>query len=216
MKKVLTFSLVIIIFLSLVACSDNSQNPKTAIEELNEDEKVLFEALKVMSNDFFEPGEVTLLEVGDYGGSIYSGLSNPCGRGEHHSVTVRLQGENRVGGTLSDYYTVRLDTLPESIVDNVGTAIRKEAENDCKEHWDDCTSWEYPRSDFSSRTEYKSFLEDVYYADDFCTEEEANKLIGKYINDKDDTIEVSAEEKYNIAKINKALKYYWNERLGKN
>ena len=94
---------------------------------------------------------------------------------EDNVVKVRLQGENKIGGTLSHYYVIRLDTLEESIVDKAS------------------------------------------YRSNECTREEANEYMGRYMNIGDNIrIYRNNEDVFNISKINKALKYYWDERLGNN
>ncbi|MBE6559886.1 MAG: hypothetical protein E7662_02070 [Ruminococcaceae bacterium] len=77
----------------------------TAIEALNEEEQLLFDALiKMTTADFYEPSKIRVLEIGDYSdNSKYAKddiLYGPS------TVVVRLQGENRVGGTLNHYYKV--------------------------------------------------------------------------------------------------------------
>lgn len=217
MKKITAVLLAIITILCFASCA--AEKPKTPVDDLSEDELLLFDALKIITQDFYEPGAVRLLEVGEhktfekYSYGIWG--SSPFGNGEFHSVVVRLQGENRVGGTLNHYYIVRLDTLPGYIVDNVEQAIQNAVETDCVEKWDNRSNTEYPHTSYLTRAEYKEFLTDHYYAEKFCTPEEAENQFGKCFElDDDYAISDDAEDIYNIAKINKALKYYWDGRLG--
>lgn len=219
MKKVTAVFLAIIIMLCFASCAAGKS--KTPVDDLSEDELLLFDALKIITQDFYEPGAVRLLEVWEYNVFYQSfyGIWNPAPleNGEFHSVVVRLQGENRVGGTLNHYYIVRLDTLPDYIVDNVEQAIQNAAETACEKNWDNGLNTEYPHTSFRTRAEYKEFLTNVHYVDEFCTSEEAENQFGKCLElDDDYTISDDAEDIYNIAKINKALKYYWDGRLGNN
>ena len=202
----------------------NGEVEETPIGLLTDKEKILFEALIKMSKDFFEPSEIKILEIGDYSTIVssqhmdfdtYMNFNNIVGKGESNYIVVKLQGENRVGGTLSHYYAVRLDTVKSFIVDNPQQKIEEVAEETCKTTWDECSDDEYPKTSFNTRQQYKRFLTNDYYANQYCTEEEATQGFGKYIELKDSTtIKKNCEDIFNIAKINKALKYYWDERLG--
>lgn len=237
MKKTLALFLVISVIFSLSACGK-----RTPIDELTESELILFDALKIMTKDFFEPGEVKLLEVGDYGVSnenpfeidylaeefdeeydwdayiayeqFLDEVHDDLGYGEFKYITVRIQGENRVGGTLNHYYRIRLDTLPESIVDNPAQFAEEEFSkyHNKQEDWDND---EYNRRWHDSWEEYKSYTINLLYKDAYCDQEYATEHMGKYSElESYFSIETSAEDTYNIAKINRALKYYWDERLG--
>ena len=84
-KLLSTISLILVVFLSvsiLSACGNEElvEVEKTPIELLTEKELLLFEALKKMSAEFYEPAEVKLLEVGDYekfSTTSYSDVSKP-------------------------------------------------------------------------------------------------------------------------------------------
>ena len=201
---------------------DDFEKEQTPIELLTEKEKMLFEAVIKMSKDFFEPSGVKILEVGEYHEAnhyVYAKTSNEdkLGDGLFNLVTVRIQGENRIGGTLSHYYLIRLDTLKETIVDNPQQKqqkIEERAESDCISRWDNRGEDEYPKTDFGSRQQYKIFLINSYYAGWYCTQEEADQNFGRYIELDDKEIEESNEDIFDVSKINKALKYYWDERLG--
>lgn len=262
MKKLFSLSICLIMLFSLFSC----QKELTPIEKLTEDEKILYDALLVMSNSFFNPSEMRILEAGDSG--IVSG--DDCA---HNTLTVRIQGENKVGGVSNDYYVVylyslqgkRLATvLAEKQVDSeeywletwnecsedeyprvfystfeefkdtiVESRLRtnffntQEELNTCisdkaKEEWENCPSLaEFPRSSFSTLQEYTEFLHE-YYTDeyfvvkDYDTELEDTRdiLFGYYEPLEDSYIFISESEKYDVSKINKALKYYWDEKLG--
>lgn len=227
MKKLLSILTCVLLFcICFVSCDNASNSPantiptveKTPVELLTADERDLYEALLIASTEFYEPSEVRVLEVGDYNRRAETNFFGPnLGDGIYSRVTVRIQGENRVGGTLNHYYAIRLKTQASSIVDDPKAVIESVAERDCKNKWDNRQENEYPKTDFSSREDYKKFLTTVYYVDDYCTEEEAEQYFGRCAKlDDDESISISAEATFNIAKINKALKYYWNERLGNN
>ena len=118
MKK-FSFLLLIVLVISLCGCSSNGQqannnssvekneesSEKTAIEQLNEKEKLLFDALcKITKSDFFEPSAIRVLEIGDYRERTRWGKDSVLYGPD--TIVVRLQGENRVGGTLNHYYLV--------------------------------------------------------------------------------------------------------------
>ncbi len=163
------------------------EKEKTPIEELTEQEKLLFDALIKISNTYPNPASLKLLEVGDYGeidsidigrnymiegfGTIWD--STPLGKGRFLiGLTAKLQYENDNAETVSKYFNIRLDTLEKSIVEK-----------------------EDPDSDY------------------YCTKEEAEKAFGNHCVAME-PIKTNNEDIFNISKINKALKYYWDERLG--
>ncbi len=117
MKKLLILLFLLTSLLSTSCAKDTTStfeiaNPQstttvetTAIEALTEEEQLLFDALiKMTTADFYEPSKIRVLEIGDYSdNSKYAKddiLYGPS------TVVVRLQGENRVGGTLNHYYKV--------------------------------------------------------------------------------------------------------------
>ena len=244
LKKILVLLLTFVLVFSFPACEK-----KTPIDELTEKELVLFEALKIMTKDFFEPSGVKLLEVGDYNISVtdyfdreydwydvqdlhsdemYKDMNDPyyhinlhknLGYGEFEHITVRIQGENRVGGTLNHYYIVRLNTMSESITDTP-EQIAEDTFNshyNKKEDWDNISRLEFPRSNYDTWEEYKESTISIYYRTPYCTNEYAVEHFGCYYElDDYSSIESTAEDTFNIARINKALKYYWDERLGNN
>ena len=69
-----------------------------------------------MSDSFFNPSEIRLLDVGD--SDVYV-INNEI---MIEGVTVRVQGENKLGGVKNDYYTLCLctrggETLARSIAE---------------------------------------------------------------------------------------------------
>ncbi|MBR2387439.1 MAG: hypothetical protein IKB02_10320 [Clostridia bacterium] len=230
-KLLSTISLILVVFLSvsiLSACGNEElvEVEKTPIELLTEKELLLFEALKKISADFYEPAGVKLMEVGDYEkfdetslakrfSLNISRLEEIMGVGTFNCIIVKLQGENRVGGTLNHYYLVRLDSFDSYIIDNLQEYLEDHAESLAKHYWDRCKSEEeYPKKTFDSRQEYKDFIK-KYDGNKYCSPEDAKNYIGNTVELGDHvTIETNNEDIFNISKINKALKYYWDERLG--
>ena len=77
----------------------------SARDQLTDLESRLFDALvKMVTDDFYEPSAVRVLEIGDFEERTkWDETSLIFGP---DTVVVRLQGENRVGGTLNHYYRV--------------------------------------------------------------------------------------------------------------
>ncbi len=228
-----TISLILVVFLSvsiLSSCGNEEivEIEKTPIELLTEKELLLFEALKEMSADFYEPAGFKLMEVGDYEqfdkydtserlSYDRTTLETAMGIGTFNCIIVRIQGENRVGGTLNHYYLVRLDTLEDYIVKDIDAKIEEEAEEMCVWGWDkenDKSSFTLER--YKNRQEYKERWIKFYQNHlEFCSKEQANEFLGNNMELRDSTtIKTSREDIFNISKINKALKYYWDDRLG--
>lgn len=118
MKKAVSLILALVMCLSLCACgenssanndsssvSENSTAPLSARDQLTDLESRLFDALvKMVTDDFYEPSAVRVLEIGDFEERTkWDETSLIFGP---DTVVVRLQGENRVGGTLNHYYRV--------------------------------------------------------------------------------------------------------------
>lgn len=118
MKKAVSLILALVMCLSLCACGENSSAnndyssvpenstaPLSARDQLTDLESRLFDALvKMVTDDFYEPSAVRVLEIGDFEERTkWDETSLIFGP---DTVVVRLQGENRVGGTLNHYYRV--------------------------------------------------------------------------------------------------------------
>jgi len=83
---------------------------ESAIDALSEVERKLFDALIKM--DFYEPSAIRIMEVGEY--HNYTKYKGEPLYGTD-TVVVKLQGENRVGGTLNHYYLVCIGEADASI-----------------------------------------------------------------------------------------------------
>ena len=143
MKKALSLILALVLCLSLCACgggnstgnntepntepntelsTEQSTTPLSARDQLTELESRLFDALvKMVTDDFYEPSAVRVLEIGDFEERTKwdetSLLFGP------DTVVVRLQGENRVGGTLNHYYRVCV-TAAENMAETAHQSIK--------------------------------------------------------------------------------------------
>lgn len=179
MKKWMAILLTLAICLGLAACGEEPvattepTEPPTAREQLSAEEERLFSALiTVTTEDFFEPSAVRVLEVCDY--------SNTASRPE--LITVRLQGENRVGGTVNHYYRVCLTGQEEFSEDMQDQMLI----------WS--FDWLFNGDTYAhlKHMEYKAETgEYEIYGDNYTTEKEAKE--------------------FDVKKINRALKEYWDE-----
>lgn len=114
MKRIIALFMALVMCLTLCACGANNE-ATTARELLTEKERSLFDALiKMTTENFYEPAAIRILEVGDYEENTAnkedSILYGP------DTVVVRLQGENRMGGTINHYYLVCI-TAAENMTD---------------------------------------------------------------------------------------------------
>ncbi len=79
-----------------------------AVDQLNSRQKGVFDAvIKMTKADFYNPSKIRILEIGD------SENVSLARAGEDYTkakvllyIVVRLQGENRAGGTLNHYYKI--------------------------------------------------------------------------------------------------------------
>ena len=138
MKKTISLLLALVLCLSLCACGGGNNTvettvptePPTAREQLTELEEKLFNNLIAITKDsFYEPSAVRVLEVCDY----YEGTTRTDPDEYDYSygpdrVVVRLQGENRVGGTVNHYYLICL-TGAENTSEYAKTMIAAFARN---------------------------------------------------------------------------------------
>ncbi len=140
MKNAILYILALACMLSILLCVCNSDGgetdttaapvtttPPTAREQLTSHESDVFEALiKMITADFFEPSAVRILELGEYNTSksVIGDDGVEYDYDVPHTVVVRLQGENRVGGTLNHYYRVCV-VAGEGTTDEVKRRIRE-------------------------------------------------------------------------------------------
>ena len=122
MKKTLSLIVALILCLSLCACGGENNAPETttttqpititlsAREQLTDLEEKLFNNLIAITKEsFYEPAAVRVLEVCDYKErSKYETPEFDDLLYGPDTIVVRLQGENRVDGTLNHYYLICL------------------------------------------------------------------------------------------------------------
>ena len=112
MRKIFYVLFLCIIMSALCACSAEIQKAEETTEEnagMSELEEQLFDYIVKMSTEsFFDPSAVRLLEVGDH---VKRHRYTP--ESDHYgpdTIVLRLQGENRVGGTTNQHFMVCLTT----------------------------------------------------------------------------------------------------------
>ena len=271
MKKILSVIVCFAMLAPLCACSSA---PSTPIEALNVDERELYDALLFMSDSFFNPSEVRLLDVGDSAKMCIFEEDSEHITAVCNSVVVRVQGENKSGGVSNDYYRLYLTSLQGKALATAIAEYDFDQSDFWRKNWDECGEDEYPRSHYESFENYKAYLIKYGMNDDFFFNEEArdkaaeeyskkswdsceadeyprnsystydeylkfyyryyadskyivanydkevspvrDENFGKYEVLEDSSIVISEESKYDVSKINKALKFYWDEKLGNN
>ncbi len=228
MKRITVSILVLIMMFSVVGCGKNektttpqeatvlpastttttantdTKETQSPIEALNEQEKQLFDALILITKaDFYEPSAVKVLEIGDYQyrtkykeDDSYDLLYGP------DTVIVRLQGENRVGGTLNHYYIICINSgenessTAQSQIENYRNMIKTNQKligvNELQRN--------------GSSKEEAEIIEAQIKLMKYVAE------FGEYI-ELPDGYEISkdASKDFDIGNINRALKAYWEE-----
>lgn len=132
MKRIKKFLIAALLLTMIVPVSGCGSSGKSTTEqsveattqksenELTEREQRLLNALINMTKeDFYEPSKVRILEIPVYDGSgVYKNDPDPSRDdyassnnenpflNENEYAVVRLQGENKVGGTLNHYYVI--------------------------------------------------------------------------------------------------------------
>lgn len=110
MKKFIALLMVVILGLSLCACG----KPKTAKEMLTEQELALYNyVLNITSEEFFAPSAAKILAIGDYddSGAKYETDPNYKSLWSSTTIVVKIQGENKVGGTINNCYLIALNEV---------------------------------------------------------------------------------------------------------
>lgn len=201
MKRTLALLLAFVMCFSLCACgNDNSQEniteneELTAREKLTEKEEALFSALiSFVAEDFNAPSEVRLLEVGDY-------EENSTGDSENSDwadfVVVRLQGQNKLGGTLNNHYLVCVND----------TKCWNKADNKPMEF---TTAWSDNWREKYEATGSKEHWEEMIGC--LLVSMRSGGVIGDYAELLDYSITTDASDIFDVGKINKALAEYWED-----
>lgn len=196
-KYVICFFLAVALIFSLCSCkganstaNDAKQTSTSAKDLLNEDELQLFNALVQMTKkDFFNPSAVRVLEVGR---SYLSGSYRYQNHEEEPKlVIVRLQAENKVGGTLNNYYLVcvKAGEVPgkeNEYKENAATAARYEKFGD---------------DDTYSHLRILALSDMMKIKADFA----------EYADIGDKPTGFTELSDFDIGKINKALAEYWKD-----
>ena len=137
LKKVVAVLLLIVI--SSMFCSCNVGNKMTA------DEEMLYNALLVASDSFYNPSEVRILAIGN-------STVMPTMLAYYECIVVRILGENQGGGTASAYYLLYLCKVEGKEL------ATKMAEMKALANWNDCEDDDYLKSSYSTFEKYKEFV----------------------------------------------------------
>ena len=183
MKRIISVLLIMIVLVSISACGTSKEEPVeeelSAIEQLSEKENLIFEALKKVTVDsFYEPSAVKVLEVGDWKDAF-----GPS------SVIARLQGENKVGGTVNHYY--KICVIAGEDTTSIGQTI--------------ISGKEALISVNASYGNEQKCIEDTITLMDY----KAN--VGEFVEIGDDYTITKTDETISAGNINKALAEYWEE-----
>ena len=173
MKKIYTIILLLSIIVSLLACgnsnqsTNNSQNSNsnnitdnqnsdttkqpepTAYEQLNYNEKLVFDTLIININNMNNPVSTKVLEVASHS---YSEVENLDDYDSTRKIYyVRLMGQNASGGTITKWYEIAYaDYTTENLYGDSIEHIKGEIE---------------PVESFYSDTKYPMFSSNFYNAD---------------------------------------------------
>ena len=89
--------------------NETPQPPKSAYEELSEDEKLIFDAFVVNMNDFSSPESVRVLNVHEGSNTEWSASTNTIPKSvEGLLVLLRLKYQTEQGGNTQDYFLLCL------------------------------------------------------------------------------------------------------------
>ena len=197
MKRLISISVVVIMLtLSLVGCSS-----------LSKEEKIVFDAVKKLSKDFLSPGDVRItdIEKKHYYICQYDG-------GYYRAIGLEIQGENASGGKSINTYYIVFNPITENDFEDIAYFI-----------WDEYGHISYSlrslKSRFKSFDSYLDFLQSRNWDDGHTNYKKflgfTSNLKGKITSDSigrwSDT---KVQENFDIAKINKELKKYWDKQLG--
>ena len=214
MKRIKKFLIAALLLTMIVPVSGCGSSGKSTIEqsveattqksenELTEREQRLLNALINMTKeDFYEPSKVRILEIPVYDGDgvfkhdpdpsrdYYASSNNENSfRNENEYAVVRLQGENKVGGTLNHYYVICMSENNQSHELSMDASF-------CK--------------NYETQTYCRYYLKNGEYinlGDDYKTIETPigrDEEINWYSDD--------GSKYFDIGKINKAFAAYWKD-----
>lgn len=112
MKRIIALLMVAVLGISLCACGESKS--KTAKEMLTEQELAIYNyVLDITTEEFFEPSAAKILSIGDYNDSGAQYETDPDFKSLWSSTTivVKIQGENKVGGTVNNCYLIALNEV---------------------------------------------------------------------------------------------------------
>ena len=187
MKKWMAILLTLAICLGLAACGEEpvaTTEPTASKYSRFTEYDIYLAVIKMTEEDFYEPSAVRVMGVYDFDDRTswekYEDSNDEEERSlyEHNYgpalVTVRLQGENRVGGTVNHYYRVSIS--------------------------DDINFSDYGWERYSDCIAQGNLVEAMNYFG----------LVGKYVDCGDD-YKPEKYEDFDIGRINRLLKEYWDE-----
>lgn len=183
MKRWVSGILIVVIILSFSACGKvEAEKIPTAKEQLSELETELFEAIIKMTTDSFY--EPAAARVLNVGDyqSWAQHDADSYFYGCPDLVVVQMQGKNRLGGTLSIFCLLCIKD---------GECVSQSAKEDLDRYE---SLYEFDHDYKEILMTYKAVVGDNYELDD------------------DYEIKKDASDLFDIGKINKALKEYWEEK----
>ena len=199
MKKIFTFCLVFLMMFTFVTSFAEEVTPTleptlepTLVDNQNTDsvdyDQLLADAIiKITTADFYEPAAVRVLEIKSFSTKWF--LTADYAEKEcPWNVVVRLQGENRVGGTVNHYYKICIksgyDTSNEKMIQTLEKMIKS-----------------------------AKLVPTVSSVDDQSKLQDLRASFGDYLDLGDNYSDFSqgGTNVFSIKNVNKALKTYWED-----
>jgi len=122
MKRIIAVFVMLCMCLALCACANEEAQPTETPAEPTErptepvitekEQQLVNYLIDIVTDSFYEPSAVRVLEIGDHvDNTMWRDEGQPESLHEFYgpeTIVVRLQGENRIGGTLNHYYRICL------------------------------------------------------------------------------------------------------------
>ncbi len=131
MKRIVSIVLVMGMIFVLTACGTNNQSNNNQeskkdtatveekkgnpIDELNEDEKRVYDTILAHKDEWVSPSSVKVMEVKDY---CYKPDADPSKELNSDLIVAKIEGENKVGGTITQWYIFSLSDRSSFRADN--------------------------------------------------------------------------------------------------
>lgn len=148
MKRIILIVIALAMVAALFSCS---KSPDAS----SGNEQEIVNLLKTISNDFYEPSAVCLLEIGDCRLKLYNAKNfTGMGKGYFYGIVLKLQGENKLGGTLSHYYLLRIETVTGSDA-AIDATLDFDKSNSNLKTWINCSSNQYPKTIYKTYEAYR-------------------------------------------------------------